>query len=291
MITELQDWVEELREVGVSGQRQPGLTDEQIRAYQTQLPTYYLEGKPYYVDYNDLLASPADWKLPAYRFDDFDEMSDFLDELGGVEGADVDVERHIYHWDAPQDVPEYSLEQKRQWVVFEHAPFIVVKFPHEESFLRREGIDMEHCLSVAPVAKEYCQRLISGEQEQYSLVDTRDGKPRVDMEVAYKASSYGGPVKDPCITQIRGRRNQCPPKDEYLPAIMAFLTQYGGPRRWKVSGHGIRSFDGGVDGDKVVARWKQIQGQASTESVEYTAKPSALVEQLVSVCQQKPKSR
>jgi hypothetical protein len=279
-MTQLDDWLQHFRDQGAS--------DEDVRAYQASLPAFYAEGKAYHADFDQLIATPADWELPAFAFDTFRELDDWLESVSGAEGADVDLERHVYHWEPPADVPEYPLEQKRQWTVFEFPPFIVVKFPHEENFLRREGFDMQHCLSVAPVAREYCQRLISGEQEQYSLVDTRDGKPRVDMEVAYKRSSYGGPVTDPAITQIRGFRNQCPPADEYLPAIMAFLTDYGGPRGWKVSGHGIRSFDGGVDGDKVVARWRELQGQV--ESV-YQASPSPLVEALVKTCQPKLNAR
>lgn len=279
MVTEYTDWPDEFP------------SEEDIRAYQAGLPSYYVEGKPYLVDFDRMLATPADWELPAYAFDSFEELNTWLESVSGAQGEDVDLGQHIYRWGPPADVPEYSLEQKRQWVVFEHDPYIIIKFPHEESFLRREGFDMEHCLSVAGVAKEYCQRLISGEQEQYSLVDTRDGKPKVDMEVAYKASSYGGPVSNPCITQIRDQRNQCPPKDEYLPAIMAFLTQYGGPRGWKVNGHGIRSFDGGVDGDKVVQRWQELQAGGQAESVMYQVRPSRLVERIVTVCQPKPSVR
>jgi hypothetical protein len=255
-----------------------GASDEWVKDYQHSLPAYYLGGERYYVDYDQMLATPEDWDQPAYWFGemDFDQMSEWLDDKSGVGGAEVDAERHVYSFfEPPPDAPEISLEQKRPHVVFEHGNFVVLKMPADEAFIRREGIDMQHCLSVA--YREYCQRLREGAQEQYSLVDIRDGKPRVDMEVALSKGSYSrDEIKKPCITQIRGIRNQCPPADEYLPTIVAFLTEYGGPKGWVIGGHNIRNFDGGVDGDKVLKRWEELQGGPQQEGLEDDPSDSAL---------------
>lgn len=121
-------------------------------------------------------------------------------------------------------------------------------------FVVEDNILTGNCLLVA--YREYCERLKTGEQVQFSLVDTRDGLPKVDFELSLKRSSYGGPVTKPVFTQIRGKRNQCPPADEYLPALMAFFEAHP---EWQLAGHGVRNFDGDVDGDKVLARWRQLQ--------------------------------
>lgn len=237
---------------------------QQIRSYQQSLPLYYIGEKPYYVDYNDMVATPQDWDEPLLQFETFDQMSDFLDQQQGPgEGRDAvqpgDAAQHIYrHYEPPPDAPEISLEQKRAYVVFEHEPYLFLKMPQDEAFVRREGIDMEHCLSVAH--KSYCDRMREGAQELYSMTDSRTGKPVVDIEVALTRSSYRGPVKEASVTQVRGVRNQCPPKDEYLPALMDFFQTYGA--KWKLTGHNVPNFDGKLDGEMVVRRWQELQGES-----------------------------
>ena len=94
------------------------------------------------------------------------------------------------------------------------------------------------------------------------MTDKRDNRPRVDIEVALTKGSYSSqPITKPTVTQIRGIRNECPPKDEYLLDLMAFLTEYGS--NWLITGHPVRNFDGRTDGDLVLARWQQLQGDES----------------------------
>jgi hypothetical protein len=220
----------------------------------------------YAVDFrrNFLLAHTPD--RPSFRFNSRRAMDAFLDAHGPREeegtGLQADTEKHIYTYQREPDAPKYSLEQKRAWVVYEYGDFIFIKMPTDADFLRREGIDMQHCLSVAH--KDYCRRMLAGELDEYSMVDTRDGLPKVDIEVALTRGSYSHiNIEKPTVTQIRGMRNEMPPKDEYLEPIMAFFKEYG--KDWAISGHSVKNFDGQVDGDRVLKRWQQLQGERANE--------------------------
>ena len=115
---------------------------------------------------------------------------------------------------------------------------------------------MRHCLEVAH--HDYSQRMAAGEIEVYSMTDIRYNMPRVDIEVALTKSSYSyNKIEKPSVTQIRGIRNECPPKDEYLPSLMAFFADYG--KGWSLTDHRVANFDGRTDGDLVVKRWQQVQ--------------------------------
>lgn len=92
------------------------------------------------------------------------------------------------------------------------------------------------------------------------MTDKTTNMPVVDIEVALVASSYGGPVDSPTVTQIRGMRNQCPPKDDYIPSLMEFFNTYG--RGWKLHGHGVKNFDYQMDGQLLVERWEELKGFA-----------------------------
>lgn len=199
-----------------------------------------------------------------YREEDPDEFYDFLspaelaDYLERYEDKDYENvgSRHQFvstPWKEPEAIP---LQTKLTHEVSRYGNFAVLKMPHDEDFIRREGHDMQHCLISA--YKSYCERARAGEIELYSLIDLTDGDPKVDIEVALTVSSYQGKVPYPIVYQIRGKRNECPPKDEYIPALMHFFDTYGGERNWKLSGHGFRNFDGKVDGDRLVERWMEI---------------------------------
>ena len=151
--------------------------------------------------------------------------------------------------------PEYSLEQRRPHVVYEHGNYIFLKMPNDPDYLQREGVAMKHCLSWAH--KDYCERMIAGEVEIYSMVDTRDNQPKVDIEVALTQASYSNQrLQKPVVSQIRGPRNEVPPKDEFLEPLLAFFTDCG--RNWQLSGHGVANFDGRTDGDLFVRRCRQL---------------------------------
>lgn len=124
-------------------------------------------------------------------------------------------------------------------------------------FVLEGNILTGNCLSTA--YSDYCARMKAGQIEVYSQTRKADNTPVIDIEVALTKSSYGGPVEHPSVTQIRGVANECPPKDEYLPALMEFFENYGKPRSWAVTNHGTRNFDGRTDGDAVTARWNQIK--------------------------------
>lgn len=222
--------------------------------YVDSLPVLYLEGHPYRYDASNWLLIPMRDGGEWFRFDDNDELRQFLERYSGEAG-----EEHVYTpRQGYKEPPTYSLEQKTAHKVYEHGNFIFMKMPEDEEFIRREGFDMEHCLSVA--YSDYCKRMKNSEIELYSLVDKRDGRPKVNIEVALLASSYGGRVPEATVTQIRGPRNECPPKDEFIEPLMAFFNDYG--RNWKLSGHGVRNFDRKVDGDLLADRWNQIKGKS-----------------------------
>jgi hypothetical protein len=152
--------------------------------------------------------------------------------------------------------PEYkpmTLEEKVEKAIFRHGPFIVMEMPADEAFLHQEGLDMRHCLQQC--YSSYSQRIASGSQRHFSLVDTRDGKPKVDIELSISNSSYSGPVAQPSVTQIRGIENQCPPSDEYIRPIVEFIQSQG----FKAIGHDVSNFDGQCDGQLVWDRWLELQ--------------------------------
>ena len=105
----------------------------------------------------------------------------------------------------------------------------------------------------------YSQRMEAGQIEVYSMTDKRTNRPVIDVEVALTKGSYSSAdVERPCVTQIRGVRNECPPKDEYLPALMDFLQNFG--KGWQLTGHRVQNFDGTLDGERVLRRWRELQG-------------------------------
>ena len=150
--------------------------------------------------------------------------------------------------------PKMTVEEKWNNRIFEHGPFFIIEMPPDPSFLYHEGVAMQHCLEFC--YREYAERMRIGAQRQFSLIDTRDGQPKVDIELSIQESSYSGPVAYPVVTQIRGIRNQCPPADEYLDAILRFFEVVG--PAWVLTDHGVRNFDGQCDGDKVVERWIEL---------------------------------
>lgn len=172
-----------------------------------------------------------------------------------VDSSKSDLSRHAYALRDHVQVRTYTLLEKKAHQVFAHGPYIFLKLPTDPEFIRREGVDMMHCLSVDH--ENYCRRMQAGEIEVYSMTDTRDNLPKVDIEVALTRSSYGGPVDEPTVTQIRGPRNQLPPDDQHLESLMAFLYLYG--TDWVLCGHGVVNFDRRTDGDVVLGRWTALK--------------------------------
>jgi hypothetical protein len=148
-----------------------------------------------------------------------------------------------------------SVEEKMRLAQFVSGNYIFYRLPADEEWVRREGWDMSHCL--ATCQKDYCRRMRAGEIEVWSMTDVGSNTPVVDIEVALTRSSYGGDVPRPTVSQIRGVANQCPPKDDFLPHIVAFMESPIGSG-WDVCGHGVRNFDSRNDGDLVMRRWASI---------------------------------
>lgn len=153
----------------------------------------------------------------------------------------------------------FTLEQKRKYIVFENGDYAILKYPIDIEFVHQEGLDMNHCLGCRSIAEAYTQRMQNGEQEQYSLISLKDGKPRVDIELSLTQSSYDGPVSEPTITQIRGYANQCPPDDEYLDTIHKFFELHP---EWKVKGHKVVNFDRQIDGDRFYKAYKRLHNDS-----------------------------
>lgn len=171
-----------------------------------------------------------------------------------LEGITGDFDKHIFVSRNQPQTPEPTLEDKQQYKVYTSGEYFFIKMPADPDFLQWEGINQQHCLSCAH--RDYAERMKKGEIELYSLVKP-DGKPAVDIEVAIARSSYGGPVKEPVVYQVRGPRNQCPPDDAYIPALMDFFTNYG--KNWNLTGHGLGNFDGKRDGNLVAERFRQLK--------------------------------
>ena len=153
----------------------------------------------------------------------------------------------------PQFQNPMPLYEKMKRAIFRSGHYFIMEMPADPEFLYHEGVAMQHCLEFC--YREYAERMKTGAQRQFSLIDLRDGLPRVDIELSLTQSSYSGKVNKPVVTQIRGIRNQCPPDDRYLPAIVEFLVSNG----FEFSNHGVRNFDLQCDGDLVLRRFHEIQ--------------------------------
>jgi hypothetical protein len=245
-----------------------GMSNEEWENYAWNLPrVWLLSDGDYALAYgldlqNDFLIATDD--DPSYRFANPEEMHQFLDRMelsrASFEDAEIDTEKHIYSYAREPDVPKYSLEQKRAHVVYEYGGYIFIKLPEDPDFIRREGIDQEQCLAVAH--RDYCERMKKGEIEVYSMTDATTGKPVVDIEVALTKGSYSrAKVERPAVTQVRGIRNEMPPRDEYLEPLMVFFQKYGESKGWQLIGHGVRNFDGRADGEMTLARWQELQDE------------------------------
>lgn len=157
-----------------------------------------------------------------------------------------------------ETVPKFSLEEKMKHCVFETEKYAFLKIPEDETFIRREGIDMQHCLSVSHVS--YCDRMKKGEIALYSMIEKDTGKARVDIEIALEIPSYNRvKVVSPSVTQIRGPKNQCPPDDELLLSLMKFFARYGKEKGYVLAGHGYKNFDGRLDGDLLCKRFMELR--------------------------------
>ena len=188
-----------------------------------------------------------------WQFKSPQELTDFL------EAYEMTGKAALHQFEPEPEPAKIPLEHKMAHKVWQQGHWLIIKLPADVDFIHREGYEMSHCLGNKGTARDYCMRMARGDQDQYSLIDLRDELPKVNFEVSHTRSSYGGEVSEPgVITQIRGRANQCPPKDEYLYPLMAFFKEHP---EWRMSGHGIRSFDGGIDGDKVMERWRELEQQ------------------------------
>jgi hypothetical protein len=262
-----------------------GVNPDDFARWLTEFPAVkLLDSKDYaVVDHLSMLICTEPHSV-SYRFDNEEEMEQFIennqeeedqsgwwrhgefadfDEYARDFEGDFDYFRQVYTPHPEEKVPDYTLEQKRAYGVYEYGPYLFLKLPVDHDFVRREGINMRHCLASA--YPSYCRRMEAKEIEVYSMTDTRDNLPKVDIEVALIKASYSQVKFDkPVVSQIRGPANECPPKDEYLEPLMAFFQNYG--KEWQLTSHGVLNFDGRLDGDVVVARWRQLQaGAASAE--------------------------
>lgn len=148
-----------------------------------------------------------------------------------------------------------NIEFKRNLAVFADGNYIFYPLPFDEEFIRREGVAMDHCLSFAHF--DYCRRMRNGEIIVYSMTDVVTNTPVVDIELALTKSSYGGPVTKPSVTQIRGVRNELPPRNEYLDSLIHFLSFYG--IDWQVESHGVKNFDSKCDGDVLFDHYRKLK--------------------------------
>ncbi len=242
---------------------------ESYNADETDLTGRYLVyvlGRLCIVDLDEASLSPISQPNAVKHFSNPYVLIDYVETLTGKDfeklisheyGPEEEMPTQVgpsgrsFEW-TPKEPKKYTLDQKLVHEVFRHGNFVVLRIPEDPDWIQREGYSMRHCLSVAH--KSYCERMKKKEIALYSLTDLRDGEPRVDIEVAMLQSSYGGPVTKPTVTQIRGIANQCPPNDEYIEPLIAFFKT----QNWAVSGHGVKNFDGKVDGDLVVKRWQEI---------------------------------
>lgn len=157
-------------------------------------------------------------------------------------------ERKDLSWIVESVVPNVSTEEVFCAVV-----------PGTECFVIEGNILTGNCL--AYLHNDYAARQKTGEIVLYSLLDLRDNDPKVDIELAVTRDSYRRNHDRPTIIQIRGKRNECPPKDEYILPIQRFFDAMG--NGWNISDHNDPNFDGKVDGKLFKARVQALQQNES----------------------------
>ena len=150
-----------------------------------------------------------------------------------------------------------TIEFKKSLAVYCVDNYIFYELPHDENFIKNEGIAMNHCLAYDYC--NYCRRMKNKEIAVYSMTNVLSNTPVVDIEVALTKSSYGGTVDSPTVSQIRGVANECPPKDEYLIPLMKFFKEYGYKHNWQLV-HKIKNFDSQIDGILTTERYNLLLG-------------------------------
>lgn len=231
--------------------------DARYEAYLGSLPVVYVDDLAYRFDVDYRWLLPMRDQGEAMRFDTDEGMYDFLDEHSQY-GADLLSHSHNLKDTETASIP---MADREPHVVYRTGDYAFLKLPEDEEFIRKEGVDMQHCLAWAN--KDYCQRMRNREIDVYSMTDINTGIPVVDIEVALTRSSYGGPVTRATVTQLRGIRNECPPRDKYLKALDTFFKEYGSD--WEL--RGIRSFDGKFDGEVFLKRLAELGQEPTQESV------------------------
>lgn len=164
---------------------------------------------------------------------------------------------HAFKWPEGKPLPpEIPVETRKQWVVWTGQKHSVLKLPPDPLAYQWDGIKMQHCLVF--LNERYADAAKNGDIELYSMVDNKTFDPVVDIELAVK-HGYGvqRSVEKPTVMQIRGYQNQCPPADEYMADLMAFLKSYGAD--WDTT-HNMRNFDGKPDAQLTNQRWDEMQG-------------------------------
>lgn len=176
------------------------------------------------------------------------ELEEFVKENGLDYGAGT------VGYQEPKVVAQ-PLEKRLEHEIFRHGNYAFIKLPPDVEMVYWEGKQMDHCLGVKGIAQDYCSRMAQGGIDVLSMVDLETGLPVVDIEVALTRPSYNVPVDRPTVTQIRGKRNQVPPDDDYLPALKAL---FDANPEWTLAGHGVKNFDSRIDGDLFVERVREL---------------------------------
>lgn len=164
-----------------------------------------------------------------------------------------DLEKHVFTKPVSSVPPVILLEDKLKYEVYRKGSYSMLKMPPDVDFIRREGIDMHHCLTY--LHESYCAAVIDGNIELYSLIDNQTGDPKVDVEVALIKDYNGRTVEGPTVVQVRGKANECPPKKQFLPILVEFF----GRNSWWWRDKYIRNFDGKMDGYLTYCKFNGIE--------------------------------
>jgi hypothetical protein len=173
------------------------------------------------------------------------------DELLRLYAEDVN-ESHSFDVFGLPPVPLAEKLKTRVWTGTAHH---VIELIPTADVYQREGFEMGHCLQY--LHEEYAAAAARGDNTNYSLIDF-DGKALVDVEVVLKKSAFiEGRFSRPTVVQVRGFRNQCPPRDDLLPDLMGFLEHNVKTHNWDLTPD-VSNFDGKHDGRLTVNRWRAL---------------------------------